>query len=147
MKDRLGIMDYFCQMPTIMDDRDFIGEMHFSASRSRGPGGQNVNKVSTKMELRFHVASSALLSEEEKILVEDKLASRINAAGELVLVSQSERSQLQNKDKVIEKFYALLTRALTPRKKRKPTRPSRASKEERLEVKRQQSEKKERRKM
>jgi ribosome-associated protein len=105
-----------------------------------------VNKVSTKMELRFHVESSALLSEEEKILITEKLANRINAAGELVLVSQSERSQLQNKEKVTEKFYTLILRALTPRKKRRPTRPSRASKEERLEIKRQQSEKKERRK-
>ncbi len=128
-----------------MGDKDFAGELHFSASRSSGPGGQNVNKVSTKMELRFHVASSSLLSEDEKALILEKLANRINAVGELILVSQSERSQLQNKEKVIEKFIALLTRALTPRKKRKVTRPSKASREERLELKRQQSEKKERR--
>jgi ribosome-associated protein len=137
-------MDYFCLME--MSDRDFTVEFHFSASRSSGPGGQNVNKVSTKMELRFDVVNSALLTDEEKRVIGEKLASRINAAGELVLVSQSERSQLQNKEKVTEKFYLLLHRALTPRKKRKPTRPSRASKEERLEAKRQQSEKKERRK-
>lgn len=130
----------------VMDERDFTGELHFSASRSSGPGGQHVNKVSTKMELRFHVASSALLSDAEKELIAEKLTSRINAAGELVLVSQSERSQLQNKEKVTEKFYLLITRALTPRKKRTPTKPSRASKEERLEAKRQNSEKKERRK-
>ena len=128
-----------------MDERDFTGELHYSASRSSGPGGQHVNKVSTRMELRFHVASSALLSEAEKELIAEKLANRINAAGELILVSQSERSQLQNKEKVTEKFYLLVTRALTPRKKRTPTKPSRASKEERLEIKRQQSEKKERR--
>ncbi|MFZ4523031.1 MAG: alternative ribosome rescue aminoacyl-tRNA hydrolase ArfB [Bacteroidales bacterium] len=134
-------------MAGIIDDRDFSSELHFSASRSSGPGGQHVNKVSTKMELRFHVASSVLLSEDEKALVEEKLATRINAAGELVLVSQSERSQLQNKEKVTEKFYHLLTKVLTPRKKRKLTRPSRASKEERLEAKRQQSEKKERRRL
>jgi ribosome-associated protein len=138
--------DYFCQIMTVMDERDFTVELNYSASRSSGPGGQHVNKVSTKMELRFHVESSALLSEEEKILITEKLANRINAAGELVLVSQSERSQLQNKEKVTEKFYSLILRALTPRKKRRPTRPSRASKEERLEIKRQQSEKKERRK-
>ncbi len=139
-------MNYFCLMPGIMDQRDFIAELHFSASRSSGPGGQHVNKVSTKMELRFHVASSALLTDAEKELIAEKLAARINAAGELVLVSQSERSQLQNKEKVTEKFYLLVTRALTPRKKRKPTKPSKASKEERLEAKRQQSEKKVRRK-
>ena len=126
-------------------DRDFSGETHYSASRSSGPGGQHVNKVSTRMELRFHVASSLLLSDEEKILIAEKLASRINAAGELLLVAQSERTQGQNKEVVTLKFYALIARALTPRKKRTPTRPSKASKEERLEVKRQQSEKKERR--
>ncbi len=129
-----------------MENRDFTVELHFSASRSSGPGGQHVNKVSTKMELRFHVASSVLLSDDEKELITEKLANRINVAGELVLVSQSERSQLQNKEKVTQKFYDLIARALTPRKKRTPTRPSRASKEERLEIKRQQSEKKERRK-
>ena len=127
------------------ENRDFTSELHFSASRSSGPGGQHVNKVSTKMELRFHVASSELLTDAEKELIQEKLATRISAAGELILVSQSERSQPQNKEKVTEKFYALIARALTPRKKRKPTRPSKASKEERLELKHQQSEKKERR--
>ncbi len=144
--DPIRKIDYFCLMANGLYERDFTGELNFSASRSSGPGGQHVNKVSTKMELRFHVASSALLSDDEKAVISEKLAARINMAGELVLVSQSERSQLQNKEKVLEKFYLLLVRALTPRKKRKPTKPSRASKEERLEVKRQQSEKKERRK-
>jgi len=128
-----------------MIDRNFLTELHFSASRSSGPGGQNVNKVSTRMELRFDVAGSLLLTDQEKELILEKLAARINSAGELIVVSQSERTQLQNKEKVIEKFYALITRALTPRKQRKPTRPSVASKEARLEEKRQQGEKKERR--
>jgi len=128
-----------------MIDRDFSSELEFSASRSSGPGGQNVNKVSTKMELRFNVAGSLLLTDPEKELILEKLAVRITAAGELIVVSQSERTQLQNKEKVIEKFYLLITRALTPRKQRKPTMPSKASREERLEKKRQQSEKKERR--
>jgi ribosome-associated protein len=128
-----------------MIDRDFSSELDFSASRSSGPGGQNVNKVSTKMELRFNVAGSLLLTVPEKELILEKLAARITASGELIVVSQSERTQLQNKEKVIEKFYMLITRALTPRKQRKPTMPSKASREERLEKKRQQSEKKERR--
>ena len=128
-----------------MNDSDFTRELHFTASRSSGPGGQHVNKVSTRMELRFHIASSSLLSEEEKGLLTEKLATRINTAGELILVSQSERSQLKNKEKVIEKFFTLLKRALSPRKKRKPTKPTQASKEERLEAKRIQSEKKDRR--
>jgi len=128
-----------------MIDRDFSNELHLSASRSSGPGGQHVNKVSTRMELRFHVAGSLLLTDAEKELILEKLANRINAAGELILVSQAERSQVQNREKVIEKFYTLITRALTLRKKRKPTQPSRASNEERLEEKRQQGEKKARR--
>jgi ribosome-associated protein len=131
---------------TIVNDRDFSNELHFSASRSSGPGGQNVNKVNTKVELRFHVASSSLLSDDEKTLLMEKLVKKINSEGELILVSQAERSQLQNKEKVIEKFYVILTRALKPRKKRKPTKPSPALKEERLEAKRKQAEKKERRK-
>ncbi len=127
-------------------ERDFSSELTFSASRSSGPGGQHVNKVSTKVELRFHVMESKLLTPEEKELILEKLAKRINQLGELVLVSQVERSQLKNKEKVIEKFYDLLTKALTLRKRRKPTKPSAASKEKRLEEKRLQGEKKERRK-
>jgi ribosome-associated protein len=136
----------YSSLITMLNERDFSSELHFSASRSSGPGGQNVNKVNTKVELRFHIASSSLLSDEEKAMLLVKLEKKINNEGELIIVSQTERSQIKNKEKVIEKFYALLTRALTPRKKRKPTKPSLASKEERLESKRQQSEKKERRK-
>jgi ribosome-associated protein len=127
------------------DTRDFMPELVFSASRSSGPGGQNVNKVSTKMELRFHVMNSVLLTDEEKSLLTQKLQSRINLAGELILVSQSERTQLKNKQAVVEKFYALLSKALKPRKKRKPTRPSAAAREKRLEKKRMISGKKEQR--
>jgi len=130
----------------ILNNRDFLPEISFSASRSSGPGGQHVNKVSTKVELRFRVLDSTLLTPEEKELILEKLVKRINQEDELVLVSQSERTQLKNKEKVVEKFYDLLTKALKPRKKRKPTRPSAESKEKRLEEKRLQAEKKERRK-
>ncbi|MEI8004911.1 MAG: alternative ribosome rescue aminoacyl-tRNA hydrolase ArfB [Bacteroidota bacterium] len=129
----------------VIKGRDFMPELVFSASRSSGPGGQNVNKVSTKMELRFHVIGSALLSAEEKEMIMEKLGSRINKDGELLLVAQSGRTQLTNKEIVIEKFYSLLTRALTLRKKRKPTRPSKAAREKRLEDKRILSQKKEQR--
>lgn len=104
-----------------------------------------MNKVSTKVELRFDVARSALLSAAEKEIILDKLTTRINQDGELILVSQSARTQLQNKERVVEKFYNLLTKALTPRKKRKATRPSAVAKEKRLEEKRLQAEKKRRR--
>jgi len=127
----------------IIKDRDFSPEFTFTFSRSSGPGGQHVNKVSTKVELRFNVLESNLLTTEEKEIILIKMTKKINAEGEIILVSQSERSQLMNKEKVIEKFYLLLVKALTPVKKRKPTKPSRAAKEKRLEEKRMQSEKKE----
>jgi ribosome-associated protein len=120
-------------------DRNFQDEFVFQASRSGGPGGQNVNKVSSKVELRFHVANSGLLNEEEKTIIAEKLVNKINNSGELILVSQTERSQLQNKEKVIEKFYVLIGRALTPRKKRLKTKPTKASVEKRLESKRVQA--------
>ncbi|MFH1160578.1 MAG: alternative ribosome rescue aminoacyl-tRNA hydrolase ArfB [bacterium] len=132
-------------MSNSFTDRDFSPEFIFSASRSSGPGGQHVNKVSTKIELRFHVMKSALLSQDEKEVLLEKLAGRINAAGELVLTSQSERTQLRNKERVIEKFHSLLIRALTPRKRRKPTKLSAEAKEKRLEEKRLKAEKKGRR--
>ena len=131
--------------PDILKERDFLPELTLTASRSSGPGGQHVNKVSTKVELRFNVMESDLLTAEEKEIIRIKLASKMNLEGEIILVCQSERSQLQNKEKVIEKFYVLLSRALTPVKKRKPTKPSRAAIEKRLEKKRLQSEKKDRR--
>ncbi|MBL7138433.1 MAG: aminoacyl-tRNA hydrolase [Bacteroidales bacterium] len=129
----------------ILNDRDFTPEFTFSASRSSGPGGQHVNKVSTKVELRFQVMTSLLLTIEEKELILEKLAKKINQDGELILVSQSERTQLKNREKVTEKFYELLKKALTPRKRRKPTKPPPEAKEKRLEEKRLQAEKKRRR--
>ena len=120
-------------------DRDFQEEFVFQASRSGGPGGQNVNKVSSKVELRFNVTNSVLLSDDEKAIITHKLINKINKLGELVLVSQTDRSQLKNKEKVIEKFYILIVRALTPRKKRLETKPTKASVERRLESKRVQA--------
>lgn len=120
-------------------DRNFQDEFYFQTSRSSGPGGQHVNKVSSKVELRFHVANSALLSEDEKAVIAVKLVNKINQSGELILVSQSERSQLKNKENVVEKFYLLLERALAPRKKRLKTKPDKASIERRLAAKRLQS--------
>ena len=119
-----------------LSERDFFAEFVFQASRSSGPGGQNVNKVSSKVELRFNVKNSILLTEEEKMILFTKLSNKLNKLGELVLVAQTDRSQLKNKEKVIEKFYVLLTRSLTPGKKRYRTRPTKASVEKRLESKR-----------
>ena len=122
--------------------RKFNDEFQFSASRSGGAGGQNVNKVNTKVELRFHVASSECLSVHEKQLISRKLSNRINDAGELIIVSQSDRTQFKNKESAIEKFFELVEKALKPQKRRVATRPTKASKERRLDSKRQQSKKK-----
>jgi ribosome-associated protein len=120
-------------------DRDFQDEFIFQTSRSGGPGGQNVNKVSSKVELRFNIETSALLTQEEKGILFIKLLNKINKIGELVIVAQTDRSQLKNKEKVKDKFYLLLQKALTPKKKRLRTKPTRASVEKRLESKRIQA--------
>jgi ribosome-associated protein len=112
-------------------EKDFI----FSASRSGGPGGQNVNKVSTKVELRYNLIGSEDFSEEEKQLITEKLKNRINKTGEIIIISQVKRSQLQNKEAAIEKFYQIIARALTFKDVRKPTVPTKASKLKRLENK------------
>lgn len=125
-----------------IQERDLSGEFIFSSSRSSGPGGQNVNKVNSRIELRFNLSGSALLTDAEKTKIQSALGNRINKEGFLILVSQSERSQLANKKKVTERFYKLLHKALVPVKKRKPTRPTLASRERRIESKKLQSRKK-----
>ncbi len=122
-----------------LNDRNFQDEFVFQASRSSGPGGQNVNKVSSKVELRFNIAESALLNDDEKAILAEKLANKLNKSGELVLVAQTDRSQLKNRETVIDKFYLIIEKALTPRKKRYKTRPTKASVEKRLESKRVQA--------
>jgi len=120
-------------------------ELSFSFSRSSGPGGQHVNKVNTKVELRFNVHSSTILDDRQKEILQEKLVNQISQDGELIIVAQATRSQLQNKQDAIEKFYALVNRALTPQKKRKATRITKAAKEKRLKDKKELSEKKSRR--
>ena len=127
-------------------ERGFEKELIFTASRSSGAGGQNVNKVSTKIELRFNVLESLILSEEEKAIIQIKLGNRISNEGFLIIQCQSSRSQLKNKEESVEKFFALIAKALTPVKKRKKTRPSLASKTKRLDRKKQDSSRKENRK-
>jgi ribosome-associated protein len=111
------------------------GELRISNTRSSGPGGQNVNKVNTKVELRFNVAASSFLTEKEKEIIFLKLKKRINSEGYLIVTSQSERSQLMNRKKAEEKFFKLLASALTVKKKRKETKPTEASKKKRIENK------------
>jgi ribosome-associated protein len=121
-------------------------ECIFSASRSSGPGGQNVNKVNTRIELRFSITSSEIFSEEEKDKIRAKLKNRINSGDELVLFSEAKRSQLGNKILVTEKFFALVEKSLTIQKKRVKTSPSASSKAKRLESKKIEAKKKQLRK-
>lgn len=126
-----------------MEERDFAGEFKFITSRSSGAGGQNVNKVNTKVELRFDVHNSLILNEYEKKLILEKLANKITSDGILQIVSQEDRTQLKNKDNCIAKFYELITKALTRPKIRRKVKLSRALIEKRLEKKKLKSEKKE----
>jgi ribosome-associated protein len=112
--------------------RNFEDEFAFSASRSSGPGGQNINKVNTRIELRFDINGTTLLSEKEKELIRARLANKINNEGELILTSQSERTQLMNKRAVTLKFFRLLAKALTTRPYRISTRPTASSVKKRL---------------
>ena len=122
--------------------KDLEKECVFSASRSSGPGGQNVNKVNSQISLRFDVKHSVLLDEEEKNIIFRKLGSRISGEGILILNAQSHRSQLQNKEEAIAKFNQLIATAFSFKKIRKASRPSKAAIKKRLENKRQQAEKK-----
>ena len=126
--------------------RDFSPEFSFATSRSSGAGGQNVNKVNTKVELRFSIPNSQLLTDDEKATLYIKLASKLTLEGELIIVSQVERNQLGNKERCIEKFDKTIARALAPKKKRVATKPTRASREKRIFEKKTQAEKKEMRK-
>jgi ribosome-associated protein len=122
--------------------KDFSPEFKFNAVRSGGAGGQNVNKVNTKVELRFNISDSDFLSDEQKNVLLVKLKEYINSEGEFVLVSKTERSQFTNKKICIDKFYALISKALTREKIRRASRPTFGSKMRRLESKKVQSQKK-----
>lgn len=119
---------------------DLSSEFQFFTSRSSGPGGQNVNKVNSKVELRFDIQNSVLLTNEQKEILLLKLASKVTADGILIVVSQRDRSQLVNKEDSVKKIYTLIFKALTPQKARKSTRPTKSSIEKRLQSKRIKSE-------
>lgn len=125
---------------------DLQKETFYKTSRSGGKGGQNVNKVSSKVELLFSVNDSALFNEDEKLLINEKLQSRFNKDGYVQVICDEERSQYLNKEKALERLIVLLTKSLQVQKIRKPTRPSKKVKAERLDSKKMQSVKKEGRK-
>ena len=114
-------------------------ELTFTAARSSGPGGQHVNKASTRVMLRFDVAKSPSLSEEQKALILARLATRISKEGILRVVSQQTRSQAANKELAVERFIELLQQALRKKPPRKKTAISTAAKQRRLDEKKRKS--------
>jgi ribosome-associated protein len=115
------------------------GEITFSTSRSSGPGGQNVNKVNTKVELRFNIYKSVSFSELEKEKIIIRLKNKITVKGDLLIFSQSARTQLLNKQKAEEKFYKLICKTLEDKPVRRATSPTLSSSRERLEKKKKKS--------
>lgn len=129
-------------LETRIKNGDFITELQFQTARSSGPGGQNVNKVETKVQLKFEINNSLILSEEEKLTLLQKASNKVDQEGFIHLSSQEKRSQIQNKELVIRKFYDLLRTAFHKKKIRKASKPSKGAIEERLKSKKAQAEKK-----
>ncbi len=125
-----------------MDPTSLYPELTFNFTRSSGSGGQHVNKVETRVELRFDIARSGLLDEPTQQQLQKALRSRLNKDGVLLLSCEATRSQAQNRRKVLHQFNQLITQALRPRKKRKGHRRLTANPKERLTAKRRRSEKK-----
>jgi ribosome-associated protein len=120
----------------------FLPELTYQTSRASGPGGQNVNKVESRVELRWNLPASQVLSDLQKQLILEKLANQLTATGDLLVVAQDDRSQLRNKEIALARFHELLQKSLRRPKPRRATRPSAGAVRQRLEGKKRQSDKK-----
>ena len=130
----------------IFNENALIKELTFKATRSSGSGGQNVNKVATKVELAFDISNSLVLNEVQRTMLIERLAQRITKDGLLILQCSATRSQYRNKGLVIKRFLELITRNLLVQKKRRPTRTPKSVKLKRLKEKRLHADKKANRK-
>jgi ribosome-associated protein len=117
-------------------------EIAFTTSRSSGPGGQNVNKVNSKVTLKFDVINSTLLTDEEREMLSSKLSRHLTKEGVLLLTAQEKRSQLENKGAVLLKLERLLAKAFEKKKIRKSTKPTKSAVQKRIKSKKETSEKK-----
>ena len=131
-----------------MDNSDIVinrgltipaSEISFRFSTSSGPGGQHANKSETRVTLLFDVAQSPSLTEAQRALIQQRLGSRLDSSGVLQISVQDSRSQHKNRETAVARFQAMLAAALAPRKKRRKTRPSRATQEKRLQTKKRRS--------
>jgi ribosome-associated protein len=120
----------------------FLPEITFQTSRSSGPGGQNLNKVESRVELRWHLQQSQVLTPIQKELILEKISGQLTAEGYLLVVAQDDRSQLRNKEIALTRFHELLQKSLRRPKPRRATRPSAGAVRQRLEGKKRQGEKK-----
>jgi len=118
------------------------GELDVRVSRSSGAGGQHVNKTSSRVEIFWNIQTSRALSDEQRTRLLDKLSSRLTTEGSVRVVASDMRSQSRNRDLAEERLAELVRRALVVPRKRKPTKPTRAAKEARLESKKLHSNKK-----
>ena len=124
----------------------YAPELVFTTSPSSGPGGQNVNKVNTKVTLKWDVLNSKSITDEQRALIREKLKSYFTKEGVMILMAQDKRSQLANKEAVLHKLDQLLKKAFVRKRARKATKPSKTAVKKRLESKKQHAEKKQWRK-